>query len=168
MSEFKRFMIETDIDQDEVRLVMEKELAFAYGTDSDKIDLDGVIAAVIKEADSTEDAIEIAKILTVENGDQTQYLELLDEAAVMVPILIEVLKQIAIALGSTWAMDLISWAGKELYVFLLKNMEIRKLLRQWRNYKKDNEYLKKMEDLILKELDRFGTKQVKNWIKKLF
>lgn len=168
MSEFKRFMIETDIDQDEVRLVMEKELAFAYGTDSDKIDLDGVIAAVIKEADSTEDAIKLAKILTVENGDQTQYLELLDEAAVMIPILIEILKQIAIALGSTWAMDLIQWGGQQVYVMLLKNMEIRKLVRQWRKVKADNEYLKKMEDLIIKEIDRFGGKKVKSFIKGIF
>lgn len=166
MKDFKQFIKESKIDTDEVRLVMEQELAFAYGNDSDSIDLDGCIEAALIEAECTEDVIDYVKLLTTENGDLTGYL--LVENPILIGILIQVLKQIAITLGTTWAIDAIEWAGEKAFRYLIRNKEIRDMLRSWKTLKQDNEYLKKMEFLIGRELQKFGFKSVKNLVKSIF
>jgi hypothetical protein len=166
MKDFKQFIKESKIDTDEVKLVMEQELAYAYGNDSDKINLNGCIEAALTEAECTEDVIDYVKLLTTENGDLTGYL--LVENPVLIGILIEVLKQIAIALGTTWAMDAIEWAGDKLFRQIIRNKEIRDMLRAWKNFRNDNEYLKKMESLISKEIGKQGHRQIRNLVKGIF
>ena len=93
---------------------------------------------------------------------------LLVENPILIGILIQVLKQIAITLGTTWAIDAIEWAGEKAFRYLIRNKEIRDMLRSWKTLKQDNEYFKKMEFLIGRELQKFGFKSVKNLVKSIF
>ena len=163
MITFKRFLIESEIDKEEIYNVMTEELLLTYGT-TDGIDLDAVIEAVVKESTDTEDAIDLAKYMTIENGDLTEHL--LTELAVSASLLISAITQIYKILGEKWVQDLISIAGSKILYKLLRNNTIRGMLMKYRDMKNDNEYLGNILNAIEKELKNMGYDIINKKIKK--
>lgn len=165
MKTFKRFLIESEIDKAEIHEVMTEELLLTYGADAGGIDLDAVIEAVVKESTDTEDAIDLAKYMTVENGDLTEHL--LTEFAVPASLLISAITQIYKILGEKWVQDLISMAGSKILYKLLRNDTIRGMLMKYRDMKNDNEYLGNVLNAIEKELKTVGYDIVNKKLKKV-